>query len=123
MIYNNAIYIADSAKDTQKRVSNQAFTTPTKIHIDDPGVPEGCVACKLRKIYDPENYSVQWEECRSGARGCGQSKKEVAEIINANLAPIHGERRAQLEADPAYVDRVLADGADRAPRGRRLRPY
>jgi tryptophanyl-tRNA synthetase len=110
--YNNAIYLADSPKETQKKI-NQAFTTPTKIHIDDPGVPEGCVACKLRRVYDPENYLVQWDECRSGARGCGQSKKEVAEIINANLAPIR-ERRAQLEADRGYVDRILKEGADRA---------
>jgi tryptophanyl-tRNA synthetase len=110
--YGNAIYITDTAKETQKRI-NQAFTTPTKIHIDDPGEPEGCVACKLRKIYDPNNYRVQWDECRSGARGCGQSKKEVAEIINAELAPMR-ERRLALEADRAYVKKVLADGADRA---------
>ncbi|MGO8673084.1 MAG: hypothetical protein ACLQVD_17210, partial [Capsulimonadaceae bacterium] len=48
-----------------------------------------------------------------GARGCGQSKKEVTEIINAALAPIRA-RRAELEADPAYVDQVLAAGAERA---------
>ncbi len=82
--YGNAIYIADTPKETGKRV-NQCFTTPTKIRITDPGVPEGCVACKLRRVYDPDNYQVQWEECRSGARGCGQSKKEVTEIINAAL--------------------------------------
>lgn len=110
--YGNAIYLSDTPKETQKRI-NQAFTTPTKIHINDPGEPEGCVACKLRRVYDPDNYQVQWEECRSGARGCGQSKKEVAEIINASLAPLR-ERRAQLEADPTYVDRVLANGAERA---------
>ena len=110
--YDNCIYITDTPKQTQKAV-NSAITTETKIKIDDPGVPENCVACKLRKIYDPGNYMVQWDECRSGARGCGQSKKEVAEIINANLAPIR-ERRAALEADPGYVDKVLADGADKA---------
>jgi tryptophanyl-tRNA synthetase len=110
--YNNAIYISDTAKETQKRI-NQAFTTPTKIHINDPGEPEGCVACKLRRVYDPDNFQVQWDECRSGTRGCGQSKKEVAEIINANLAPIR-EKRAALEADPGYVERILAEGAERA---------
>lgn len=110
--YNNAVYVSDTPKETQKKI-NSAFTTPTKIHMTDPGEPEGCVVCKLRRAYDPDNYATQWEECRSGARGCGQSKKETAEIINANLAPVRA-RRAELEADPGYVEQVLASGAERA---------
>ena len=110
--YDNTIRVADTPKETQKKI-NKAFTTPTKIHITDPGEPEGCVACKLRRTYDPTNYLTQWDECRAGLRGCGQSKKELAEIINANLAPIR-ERRAALEVDPGYVGSVLRDGADRA---------
>ena len=110
--YDNAIYIADTPKQTQKKV-NLAFTTPTKIHITDPGVPEGCVACKLRRVFDPAHYETQWDECRAGLRGCGQSKKELAEIINADLAPLRA-RRADLEANPDYVEQVLQSGAERA---------
>jgi len=110
--YGNAIYLSDTEKQTQKSV-NKAFTTPTKIHVTDPGEPEGCVACKLRRVYDPDGYRVQWDECRAGLRGCGQSKKEVAELINAELAPIRA-RRAELEADPGFVLGVLKDGAERA---------
>ena len=110
--YDNAVYIADTPKRTSKKL-NSAFTTPTKIHITDAGVPEGCVACKLRRVYDPRNYRTQWDECRAGLRGCGQSKKELAEIINADLAPLRA-RRAALEADPAFVDGVLRAGAEKA---------
>ena len=110
--YGNAIYLADSEKATAKRI-NQAFTTPTKIHATDPGVPEGCVACKLRRTYDPANYQTQWDECRSGTRGCGQSKKELAEVINENLRPMRA-RRDELVRDPNHIDRVLNDGAERA---------
>ena len=110
--YDNAIYLADTPKQTAKKL-NSAFTTPTKIHITDAGIPEGCVACKLRRVYDPAGYEVQWDECRAGLRGCGQSKKELAEIINADLAPIRA-RRAALEADPGYIDAVLRAGADQA---------
>ena len=110
--YDNAVYIADTPKQTAKKI-NSAFTTPTKIHIEDAGIPEGCVACQIRRVYDPAGYQTQWDECRAGARGCGQSKKEVAEIINASLAPVR-TRRAELEADPAFVDAVLRVGADRA---------
>lgn len=110
--YDNDIKLSDTPKQTQKRI-NSAFTTPTKIHITDAGEPEGCVVCRLRRVYDPDNYQVQWEECRDGKRGCGQSKKELAEIINADLAPVRA-RRAELEADPGYVESILQDGAARA---------
>lgn len=110
--YDNAIYLSDTPKQTQKTI-NKAFTTPTKIHITDPGIPEGCVACQLRRVYDPSGYQAQWDECRAGQRGCGQSKKEVADIINAALAPVRA-RRAELEADPAFVDAVLRTGAAQA---------
>ena len=110
--YGNAIYLGDTEKQTQKAL-NSAFTTPTKVHITDAGVPEECAVCNLRRVYDPENYQVQWEECRGGARGCGQSKKETAEIINSSLSLLR-TRRAELINAPDYVDRVLAEGAEKA---------
>ena len=110
--YDNAIYLSDTPKQTQKKV-NSAFTTPTKIHATDPGIPEGCVACQLRRVYDPSHFLTQWDECRAGERGCGQSKKELAEIINAALEPIR-TRRAALEADSVVVDTVLRLGAEKA---------
>jgi len=110
--YDNAIYLSDTPKQTQKKI-NSAFTTPTKIHATDPGIPEGCVACQLRRVYDPAHFLTQWDECRAGERGCGQSKKELAEIINANLEPIRA-RRAELEADPSAVEAVLRLGAEKA---------
>jgi tryptophanyl-tRNA synthetase len=110
--YDNAIYVGDTEKDTLKKI-NKAFTTPEKIHITDPGNPEGCSVCALRRLYDPDGYVVQWEECRSGLRGCGQSKKETAEIANAALAAIR-ERRLLLEGDRGEVRRILKAGAERA---------
>ena len=110
--YDNAVYLSDTPQATQKAI-NKAFTTPTKIHVTDPGIPEGCVACRLRRVYDPAGYETQWDECRGGLRGCGQSKKELAEIINENLAPVRA-RRAELEADPGYVSQILERGAERA---------
>ena len=72
-----------------------------------------CVVCQLRRVYDPENYSLSWEEDRAGERGCMQNKKELTEVLNAELAPIRA-RRAELLADPGELERILKDGADRA---------
>jgi tryptophanyl-tRNA synthetase len=110
--YGNAIYLGDDADTVSKKVMG-AFTTETKIRKTDPGVPESCAVCLLRRIYDPEGYSASWEEDRRGERGCVQNKRELAEILNAKLQPIR-EKRAELLSDPAELDRILADGAERA---------
>ena len=110
--YHNTIMLTDSADVVSKKLK-YAFTSPLKIRKDDPGVPEGCAVCQLRKLYDPNGYQPQWDECRSGARGCSQSKGETAEILNAVLDPIRA-RRAEYASDPAELDRVLARGEEKA---------
>ncbi|MCS6776033.1 MAG: tryptophan--tRNA ligase [Chloroherpetonaceae bacterium] len=110
--YDNAIYLCDPPDVVAEKVRN-AFTTPTKIRKTDPGVPENCVVCQLRRIYDPEGYRISWEEDRAGARGCLQNKKELIDILNAFLDPIR-RRREELLADPAELDRILLHGAERA---------
>ncbi len=110
--YGNAIYIADSPDEVAEKIRN-AFTTPSKIRKTDPGYPEGCVVCQLRRIYAPDSYLTSWEEDRAGLRGCMQNKKELTEILNEFLAPMRA-RRSELLADLAELDRILADGADRA---------
>ncbi|MCX7964362.1 MAG: tryptophan--tRNA ligase [Candidatus Sumerlaea chitinivorans] len=110
--YGNAIFIRDTPEEVVEKV-NQMVTTETKIRKTDPGVPENCVVCQLRKIYDPEGYLVSWEEDRQGKRGCTQNKKELAEILNAMLDPIR-RKREELERNPDYVEEVLRKGAERA---------
>jgi tryptophanyl-tRNA synthetase len=110
--YGNAIYIADPPEVIAEKVRN-AFTTPSKIRKTDPGIPEHCVVCQLRRIYDPQGYSASWEEDRAGERGCMQNKKELTDILVAALEPMR-RRREELLSDPAELERILADGADRA---------
>ena len=110
--YDNAIYLTDTADDVQAKLK-KAFTTPTRQRMTDPGVPEGCSVCQLRRLYDPSGYQVQWEECRAATRGCVQSKKETADILNAALEPLR-ERRKLYANDPAELDRILARGAEKA---------
>jgi tryptophanyl-tRNA synthetase len=110
--YGNAIYLADDADTVTKKV-NAAFTTETKIRKSDPGIPETCAVCQLRRIYDPEGYETSWNEDREGIRGCMQNKRELTEILNAALEPIRLKRRELLN-DPAELERILASGAERA---------
>ncbi len=110
--YGNAIYISDDA-DTVARKVKEAFTTPTKMRKSDPGVPEQCAVCQLRKLYDSQGYITSWDEDRQGIRGCMQNKAELTEILNGVLEPMR-RRRNDLLNDPAELDRVLKRGADKA---------
>ena len=110
--YGNAIYLSDDADTVAKKV-NSAFTTETKLRKTDPGIPESCAVCQLRKVFDPEGYQTSWEEDRRGERGCMQSKRELTEILNANLEPIR-VKRAELLNDRAELERILARGAEKA---------
>jgi tryptophanyl-tRNA synthetase len=48
-----------------------------------------------------------------GGTGYGDFKKRLADAYWEFFAPMRA-RRAEIAADPGYVDRVLADGATRA---------
>lgn len=110
--YGNAIFISDTADEVALKV-RQMVTTETKMRKSDPGVPENCVVCQWRRLYDPEGFQNSWDEDRDGKRGCSQNKKELTEILNNMLEPIR-KKRAELEVNPDYVEKVLHDGARRA---------
>ncbi len=107
--YDNCIYLSDSEDETAAKIKS-AFTTPSKLRKDDPGIPEGCAVCQYLKLYSP-SWQTQWEEDRRGERGCMQNKKELTEIINEFLRPMR-ERRKDL--DDATLEGILKDGANRA---------
>jgi tryptophanyl-tRNA synthetase len=110
--YDNCIFLSDSPDDIVGKVK-KAFTTPSKMRKTDPGIPEGCSVCQLRKLYDADNYKTQWDECSAGIRGCMQGKTETADALIAALEPLRA-RRATYESDPAELERILARGAEKA---------
>ena len=107
--YDNCIYLSETADETAKKIK-KAFTTPTKIRMTDPGVPEGCAVCQYLRLYSPD-WETQWAEDVAGERGCGQNKGELIECLNEFLRPMR-ERRASLDDDA--IRAILADGRERA---------
>ena len=107
--YDNCIYINETADETASRIK-KAFTTPSKIKMTDPGIPEGCAVCQFLKIYSPD-WQTQWQEDVDGLRGCSKNKNELIECLNEFLRPIR-ERRAQL--DDAAILEILKKGTDEA---------
>ncbi len=107
--YDNCIYLADTADETAKKIKS-AYTTPSKIKKDDPGIPESCAVCQYLKVYSP-NWQTQWEEDRQGLRGCMMNKTECTEAINEYFRPMR-ELRASL--DDNDVREILRQGAEKA---------
>lgn len=112
----NAILICDSAKEVQKKV-NKIFTgrqSPT-----EPGDTSNAlfqfVECF---IPDPARVAdLKDRYARGDNIGDGHIKAEVAEAINALLAPMR-ERRARFEGEgsDAKIIEIIKDGTARANR-------
>jgi tryptophanyl-tRNA synthetase len=108
--YNNEIAIADTPEVTTDKLKKM-FTDPQKLRKGDPGRPEICPVFTLHKIYTPHEQLAEIDRaCRSGELGCVADKKHLADSINNALEPIR-QRRRELEANPGFVNDVLAEGA------------
>jgi tryptophanyl-tRNA synthetase len=107
--YDNCIYLSDTEDETAKKIKG-AYTTPSKVKMTDPGIPEGCAVCQYLRLYSAV-WETQWQEDRDGLRGCSKNKGECTAAINEYLRPIR-ERRAQL--DDASMLEILDRGAEQA---------
>lgn len=110
--YDNAIYLSDDQKTVEDKVK-QMYTDPLKVRKDDKGHPENCVACAFHKVYNPADYDRVVAECKSGARGCVDCKKQLAAKINERLGPIRA-KRAAIDSDPGRITDIIKAGNAKA---------
>jgi tryptophanyl-tRNA synthetase len=110
--YDNAIYISDTAEETQQKIRTM-FTDPEKIYRKDPGHPDTCPVFALHDVYNKAETDELSVSCKAGELGCVDCKKKLTAQMNEFLAPIR-ERRKQLDENPDELDRILAAGADKA---------
>jgi tryptophanyl-tRNA synthetase len=110
--YNNAIYLSDAEPAVNDKVKKM-FTDPKKIKKDDRGDPTNCVVCAFHKIYNAAEYEKVVAECKSGARGCVDCKKQLAVKINQRLEPIRA-KRTEIDKDPGRIMDIIKDGNQRA---------
>ncbi len=108
--YGNAIDIADDEQTTTKKVRSMQ-TDPLKVRRHDPGRPEICPVFALHHLANAARVPLIDEHCRSGALGCVACKTELAETMNAWLAPVR-LRRAQF--DRTRVAQILEAGNEKA---------
>ncbi|MEP7015691.1 MAG: tryptophan--tRNA ligase [Verrucomicrobiota bacterium] len=109
--YNNNIDIFGDEKETRKRVmSIVTDSAPVEATKD----PSRSTIFQLYTLFaskdEIENMRARFEK---GGTGYGDFKKELFEKLWEYFAPMR-KRREELLADQAFIDNVLARGADRA---------
>jgi len=112
---DNTIGIFDSPETIWQKL-RPAKTDPARKTKGDPGTPEVCNLYDYHKYFSPpETVAEVATKCRTAGWGCIDCKRVLADNMTATLAPMRA-RGAALHADPARVDRVIAEGAERAGR-------
>ena len=110
---NNAIYLVDTEETIRQKVMG-AITDPNKIKKDDPANPEICMVYYYHQLVNKEEAcQTICSECKKGARGCVQCKKELINAMNEFLKPIQ-EKRKYYEEHPEEVERILQEGTTQA---------
>jgi len=109
--YGNTIELSGSPKTTRSAImSIVTDSTP----LEAPKDPEACTVYQLYKLVaTTEQVADMAAKFRGGNYGYGHAKKELLNAFNEKFAAFR-DRRAQLEADPEGVERILLDGAERA---------
>lgn len=108
----NAIYLRDDEDVITKKIMG-AVTDTNKIKKDDPADPSRCMVYYYHDLINSSNKEQICEECKKGARGCVQCKKELIKNMMEFLSPIQ-EKGKYYEEHPEIVDEILIEGTKRA---------
>jgi tryptophanyl-tRNA synthetase len=107
------INLSDDA-DTMAQKIKKAKTDPEPLPSEEAGLAERPDARNLVGIYAALAGQSAADVLREyGGQGFGGFKPALADLAVAAMAPVTAEMRRLMD-DPAEIDRVLRDGAERA---------
>jgi tryptophanyl-tRNA synthetase len=109
--YDNTIQLFEELPALKKKIMGiKTDSTP----VEDPKSTENSSILALYKLVATEaDYQSMIADHERGGVGYGDFKKRLLQAVTDHFAPFR-ERRAEIVADPKYVDRVLAEGAEKA---------
>jgi tryptophanyl-tRNA synthetase len=112
-VQGHAIRILDEPEAIRRVIARAVTDSGNEIRFSEDPARAG--VANLLGIYQAiTGKSMEAVEADfAGARGYGDLKRIVADVVVAELTPIR-ERHIALMRDPAELDRLLARGADRA---------
>ena len=107
----NAVMLSATEDETAKLIKKAKTDQDRNITYDPVNRPEVANLLMLISLCTGEEPSAI--AARIGDGGGGMLKATLTEALNEKLRPLRQER-ARLEADPAYIRKVLLDGAAKA---------
>lgn len=107
----NAVMLSATEDETAKLIKKAKTDQNRNITYDPVNRPEVANLLMLISLCTGEEPSAI--AARIGDGGGGMLKATLTEALNEKLRPLRQER-ARLEADPAYIRKVLLDGAAKA---------
>ena len=112
-IRGHAVRILDEPQEIERSIRRAVTDSGTEIRFSDD--PERAGVNNLLGIYKviTGRSETEVESDFADARGYGDLKARVAEVVISELSPIR-DRYHRLMADVAELDRLLAVGAERA---------
>lgn len=109
--YDNTIQLFEEPSKLKKKIMGiKTDSTP----VEAPKPTEDSSILALYKLVASESdYAAMVTDHERGGVGYGDFKKRLLQGVADYFAPFR-EKRAEIVADPKYVDRVLAEGAEKA---------
>jgi tryptophanyl-tRNA synthetase len=109
--YNNTIGMFEAEASIKRKV--MSIVTDSKT-VAEPKDPERSNLFALYRLFaTPEERTAMEQKFRAGGTGYGEVKQELFHKIIDYFAP-YREKRKELENNLDYVERVLAEGAQKA---------
>jgi tryptophanyl-tRNA synthetase len=108
---NGAVFLLDDPKVITKRLKSAVTDSETEVRFDPeakPGVSNLLTILGAFTGRDPESVAKDYD-----GRGYGALKADAAEAVVGFAAP-YSARVAELVGDPAELQRLMRDGADKA---------
>jgi len=112
-VRGHAVLFTDGDDEIRRAIKRAVTDSGREIGFSDD--PERAGVNNLLTIYRSITGKdrAEVEADFAGARGYGDLKARVAEVVVEQIAPIR-DRYLELQADPAALDALLARGAERA---------
>ena len=109
--YGNTIDIFEEEKALRKKVMGIVTDSAA---VEDPKDPASSSIVALYRLFASESeVALMEDQFRSGGIGYGEFKKRLFGSIWETFAPFR-QKRAELASDPAILDGILENGAERA---------
>ncbi|MDR0538891.1 MAG: tryptophan--tRNA ligase [Spirochaetaceae bacterium] len=109
--YGNVIPLFSTEKELRKLIMRIVTNSQG---VDEPKDPDSSQIFLIYRYFAaPDEVKTFEGRYRAGGMGWGDAKEELFRVVNRELSPIRARYEA-LMAEPAQIDRILAEGSEKA---------